>query len=249
LNLLDLLKDSADAVAAHQLATAICKIGLLANSNLENFLAYPSTQLIQAVLMLTKEFEYADILTASAILGSDRLTERLMAADFSPWLKMALGQLFSTAGTVTNVKIITASFYALSHLVSTKSVGLCFVGQTNFPLKFKDQQLIVLGFNAKSQNTLSPLMSSILHTIIANNAVNQCFQPFVFTTDEFPFSSLPEDIAIPIIKNSPQVDNSNHEAWNDLIADIVRQKVEPNISLKARELEIERNLPIPQLAN
>jgi type IV secretory pathway TraG/TraD family ATPase VirD4 len=248
-NLLDLLKDSADAVAAHQLAIAICKIGLLASSNLDSFFAPSSIQLIQAVLMLAKEFECDDILTASAILRSQYLTERLIAANLNPWLKMAFGQLFSTVGTKTNAGIISATSVILEKFIAAQPTDDCFVGKTTFPLKIKDKQLIVLGFDARHQQILTPLMSSILNIIIRNNALHQCFHPFVLSTDEFPFSSLPKDICVPIIKNSPQVDNSNHEAWNDLIADIVRQKVEPNISLKARELEIERNLPIPQLAN
>ncbi|YAF99410.1 MAG: hypothetical protein AB3A66_30145 (plasmid) [Nodularia sp. CChRGM 3473] len=252
LNLLDLLKDSADAVAAHQIAIAICKIGLLTSSNLDNFFAPSTIQLIQAVLMLTKEFQLPDIKTASAILGSQYLTERLMAAHLNPWLKVAFGQLFSTAGTKTNAGIISDASVILEKFIAAGCADDCFLGKTTFPVEIKDKQLIVLGFNPRYQQILTPLMSSILHISIKNNAVHQCFHPFVLTTDEFPFSSLPKDICVPIIKNSPQVDESNHEAWNDLIADIVSQKTQYRIAqddLDVRKLEIEQNLPIPQFAN
>jgi type IV secretory pathway TraG/TraD family ATPase VirD4 len=251
-NLLDLLKDSADTVAAHQLAVVICKIGLLASSNLDSFFAPSSIGLIQAVLMLTKEFELADLKTADAILGSEYLTERLMAADLNPWLQVAFGQLFSTVGTKTNASIITAASVILEKFIAAQPTDQCFFGKTTFPLEIKDKQLIVLGFNPRHQQILAPLMPSILHIIITHNAINQYFHPFVFTADEFPFSSFPKDICIPIIKNSPQINEFNHKVWGKFTADIIRQKNQhrlAQVNLDVRKLEIERNLPIPEFAN
>lgn len=251
-NLLDLLKDSTDAVAAHQLSVAICKIGLLASSNLDSFFAPSSIGLIEAVLMLTKEFELADLKTTSSILGSEYLTERLMAADLNPWLKVAFGQLFSMVGTKTNAGIISTASVILEKFIAAQPTDECFLGKTTFPLEIKDKQLIVLGFNPRHQQILAPLMPSILHIIITHNAINQYFHPFVFTADEFPFSSLPKDICVPIIKNSPQLDKSNHESWNNFTGDIIRQKTQYLIAQKnldLRKSEIERNLPIPEFAN
>ncbi len=251
-NLLDLLEDSTDAVAAHQLAIAICKIGLLASSNLDSFFAPSSIQLIQAVLMLTKEFELADIKTASFILRSEYLTERLMAANLNHWLKMAFGQLFSTVGTKTNAGIISTASTLIDNFIEAQPTDDCFLGKTTLPLQIKDKQLIVLGIDARHQQILTTLMSSLLHIIITNNVLHQCFHPFVLTTDDFSFSSLPKDISIPVSQKSFYFDESNYQKWNDFTSDIIRKKTERAIAqqnLDARKLEIERNLPIPQFAN
>jgi len=54
--------------------------------------------------MLTKEFgDHADIMTAAAILSSEKMVERLMAAELNPWIRIAFGQLFSSAGSEKTV--------------------------------------------------------------------------------------------------------------------------------------------------
>lgn len=108
-NPLDFLRDSGDAETARQLATVINKnFRILNNSNEDGFFGPSGDQLTQAVLMLTKEFEeYADIMTAAAILSSERMVDRLMAASFNPWIRIAFGQLFSSAGSEKTVAGIT----------------------------------------------------------------------------------------------------------------------------------------------
>ncbi|MBE9053776.1 type IV secretory system conjugative DNA transfer family protein [Nostocales cyanobacterium LEGE 11386] len=242
-NLLDLVKDSTDSVAAHDLATIIYQ---LSQSNVDSFFTYSSIQLIQAVLMLAKEFTLADLLTASAILECDRLTERLMAAPLNPWLKLAFGQLLSTVGTKTNTEIITTAFAILGNFIATQSASNCFLGAASFPLKIKDKQLVILGFNAESQAILASLMSSIMPTIITYDAV----KPLVFTTDELFFAKEIKHLTIPIIKNSPHFNEFNHESWNNFTSDIVQPKTDYSIIQKQsniRKLEIEQSLPIPQL--
>jgi type IV secretory pathway TraG/TraD family ATPase VirD4 len=131
-NLLDLLKDSTDAVVAHKLAIAICKIGLLGESMKESFFVQSSIQLIQAVLMFTKEFELADIMTSNVMLQSELLTEKLMAINLNPWIRIAFEHLFSTAGTKTNSAIIATTSLILSNFLATIA---------NFRLEKKLQKL------------------------------------------------------------------------------------------------------------
>jgi hypothetical protein len=59
-------------------------------------------------------------------------------------------------------------------------------------------------------------------------------------------------LTVPIIKNSPQINEFSHEVWGKFTADIVCQKTQHHVAqvnLNVRKLKIERNLPIPQFTN
>ena len=89
-NPLDFLRDATDAETSRQLATVINKnFKMMASSSEDAFFGPAGDQLTEAILMLTKETQYADIMTAAAILSSDRMVERLMAANLNPWIKIS----------------------------------------------------------------------------------------------------------------------------------------------------------------
>ncbi|MBE9036585.1 type IV secretory system conjugative DNA transfer family protein [aff. Roholtiella sp. LEGE 12411] len=193
-NPLDFLRDSGDAETARQLATVINKnFRILNNSNEDGFFGPSGDQLTQAVLMLTKEFgEYADIMTAAAILSSERMVERLMAASLNPWIRIAFGQLFSSASSEKTVAGITATASLMFTRFMAKNTLGCFVGKTTLPLEIKGKQMIIFGLDRERRDAVAPLMTSILHMTVARNIAKKRSDPLIVGLDELPSIYLPD---------------------------------------------------------
>jgi type IV secretory pathway TraG/TraD family ATPase VirD4 len=195
-NPLDFLRDSGDAETARQLATVINKnFRILNNSNEDGFFGPSGDQLTQAILMLTKEFgEMADIMTAAAILSSEQMINRLMAASLNPWIRIAFGQLFSSAASEKTVAGITATASLMFTRFMAKNTLGCFIGKTTLPLEIKRKQMIIFGLDRERRDAVSPLMTSILHMTIARNIASKRIDsgPLIVALDELPSIYLPD---------------------------------------------------------
>ncbi|WP_193200319.1 type IV secretory system conjugative DNA transfer family protein [Nostoc sp. MG11] len=193
-NPLDFLRDSSDAETARQLATVINKnFRILTNSNEDGFFGPSGDQLTQAILMLTKEFgDYADILTSASILSSEKMVERLMAANLNPWVKIAFGQLFSSANSEKTVAGITATASLMFTRFIAKNTLGCFIGKTTLPLEIEGKQMIIFGLDRERRDAVGPLMTSILHMTVAKNIAKKRQDPLVVALDELPSIYLPD---------------------------------------------------------
>ncbi|MEH1791443.1 type IV secretory system conjugative DNA transfer family protein [Nostoc sp.] len=195
-NPIDFLRDSSDAETARQLATVINKnFRLLGNASEDAFFGPAGDQLTQAILMLTKEFgDHADIMTAAAILSSDKMVERLMAAALNPWIKIAFGQLFSSAGSEKTVAGIAGSASLMFTRFMARGTLGCFVGKTTLPLEVKRKQMIIFGLDRERRDAVSPLMTSILHMVVSRSIAKKRKEdgPLVVCLDELPSIFLPD---------------------------------------------------------
>jgi len=193
-NPLDFLRDSSDAETARQIATVINKnFRILNNSNEDGFFGPSGDQLTQAILMLTKEFgELADVMTSAAILSSEQMVQRLMAADLNPWIKIAFGQLFSSAASEKTVAGIVATASIMFTRFMAKNTLGCFIGKTTLPLEVKRKQMIIFGLDRERRDAVSPLMTSILHMIITRNIAKKRSEPLIVALDELPSIYLPD---------------------------------------------------------
>jgi type IV secretory pathway TraG/TraD family ATPase VirD4 len=194
-NPLDFLRDSSDAESARQIATVINKnFRMLGNSNEDGFFAPAGDQLTQAILMLTKEFDdYADIITSAAILSSEEMVTRLMAADLNPWIKIAFGQLFSSAGSEKTVAgIVATASLMFTRFMAKNTVG-CFIGKSTLPLdQIEGKQMLIFGLDRERRDAVSPLLASILHMTVAKNIARKRQDPLVVVLDELPSLYLPD---------------------------------------------------------
>ncbi|MBD2450506.1 type IV secretory system conjugative DNA transfer family protein [Nostoc sp. FACHB-152] len=193
-NPLDFLRDSSDAETARQISTVINKnFRLLNNSNEDGFFGPSGDQLTQAILMLTKEFgELADVMTAAAILSSEQMVKRLMAADLNPWIKIAFGQLFSSAASEKTVAGIVATASIMFTRFMAKNTLGCFIGKTTLPLEIQGKQMIIFGLDRERRDAIAPLMTSILHMTIARNIAKKRKDPLIVALDELPSIYLPD---------------------------------------------------------
>lgn len=193
-NPLEFLRDSGDAETARQLATVINKnFRILSNASEDGFFGPSGDQLTQAILMLTKEFgDRADIMTAAAILSSEQMVNRLMAASLNPWIRIAFGQLFSSAGSEKTVAGITATASLMFTRFMAKNTLGCFIGKTTLPLEIKGKQMIIFGLDRERRDAVGPLMTSILHMTIARNIAKKRSDPLVVALDELPSIYLPD---------------------------------------------------------
>lgn len=193
-NPLDFLRDSSDAETARQIATVINKnFRILSNSNEDGFFAPAGDQLTQAILMLTKEFgERADVMTSAAILSSEQMVARLMAANLNPWIKIAFGQLFSSAASEKTVAgIVSTASIMFTRFMAKNTIG-CFIGKTTLPLSIKGKQMIIFGLDRERRDAVSPLLTSILHMTIARNIAKKRQDPLIVALDELPSIYLPD---------------------------------------------------------
>lgn len=195
-NPIDFLRDSSDAETARQLATVINKnFRMLGGGNEDAFFGPAGDQLTQAILMLTKEFdEFADIMTAAALLSSEKMVERLMAAPLNPWVKIAFGQLFSSAGSEKTVSGIAGTASLMFTRFMAKNTLGCFVGKTTLPLSVDRKQMIVFGLDRERRDAVSPLMCSILHMTVARSIAKKRKEegPLIVSLDELPSIFLPD---------------------------------------------------------
>ena len=195
-NPIDFLRDSSDAETARQLATVINKnFRLLGGGSEDAFFGPAGDQLTQAILMLTKEFgDRADIMTAAAIISSEKMVERLMAADLNPWIKIAFGQLFSSAGSEKTVAGIAGTASLMFTRFMARGTLGCFIGKTTLPLEIKRKQMIIFGLDRERRDAVGPLLCSILHMTVARSIAKKRKEhgPLVVCLDELPSIFLPD---------------------------------------------------------
>ncbi|MBW4642688.1 MAG: type IV secretion system DNA-binding domain-containing protein [Goleter apudmare HA4340-LM2] len=192
-NPLDFLRDATDAETARQLATVINKnFKMMASSNEDAFFGPAGDQLTEAILMLTKGMQYPDIMTAAAILSSDRMVERLMAANLNPWIKISFGQLFSSAGSEKTIAGIAGTASLMFTRFMKKNTLGCFVGKTTLPLEIKGKQMIIFGLDRERRDAVGPLLCSILHMTVARAIAKKRKDPLVVVLDEVPSLYLPD---------------------------------------------------------
>lgn len=195
-NPIDFLRDSSDAETARQLATVINKnFRMLGGGNEDAFFGPAGDQLTQAILMLTKEFgEFADIMTAAAVLSSEKMVERLMAASLNPWIRIAFGQLFSSSGSEKTIAGIAGTASLMFTRFMAKNTLGCFIGQTTLPLEVGKKQMIIFGLDRERRDAVGPLMTSILHMTVARSIAKKRKEtgPLVVSVDELPSIFLPD---------------------------------------------------------
>jgi type IV secretory pathway TraG/TraD family ATPase VirD4 len=195
-NPIDFLCDSSDAETARQLATVINKnFRLLGNASEDAFFGPAGDQLTQAILMLTKEFgDRADVMTAAAILSSEKMVERLMAASLNPWIRIAFGQLFSSAGSEKTIAGIAGTASLMFTRFMAKNTLGCFIGKTTLPLEVGKKQMIIFGLDRERRDAVGPLMTSIMHMTVARSIAKKRKEtgPLVVSVDELPSIFLPD---------------------------------------------------------
>lgn len=195
-NPIDFLRDSSDAETARQLATVINKnFRMLGGGNEDAFFGPAGDQLTQAILMLTKEFEeHADIMTAAAILSTEKMVERLMAASLNPWVRIAFGQLFSSAGSEKTVSGIAGTASLMFTRFMARGTLGCFVGKTTLPLEVGKKQMIIFGLDRERRDAVGPLMTSIMHMTVARSIAKKRKEtgPLIVSIDELPSIFLPD---------------------------------------------------------
>lgn len=192
-NPIDFLRDSSDAETARQIATVINKnFRMLGGGNEDAFFGPAGDQLTQAILMLTKDMKYPDIMTAAAILSSEEMVTRLMAAELNPWIRIAFGQIFSSAGSEKTVAGIVATASLMFTRFMAKNTLGCFVGNTTLPLEIKGKQMIIFGLDRERRDAVGPLMTSILHMVVSKNIAKKRQDPLVVCLDELPSIFLPD---------------------------------------------------------
>ncbi|MHC5720987.1 MAG: type IV secretory system conjugative DNA transfer family protein, partial [Nostoc sp.] len=111
-----------------------------------------------------------------------------------PWIKIAFGQLFSSAGSEKTVAGIAGSASLMFTRFMARGTLGCFVGKTTLPLEVKRKQMIIFGLDRERRDAVSPLMTSILHMVVSRSIAKKRKEdgPLVVCLDELPSIFLPD---------------------------------------------------------
>lgn len=204
-DLLGFLEDAEDSVAAGQLAHIIAKnIDLNANATSDKFFEDAGTTLLEAVFLLAKAVgelqgkQYADLMTAAAILSLPEIGKRLEYArslnKFPVWTMRPATQIISVANVPeTHGSIVGTTERIFQKLIKKNFVG-SFCGESNFPLDIDGKTLLVFGMDRRNRSIVAPLIAAVMHMIINHN-INRLTpreQPLWVALDELPRLFLPE---------------------------------------------------------
>ena len=204
-NLLEFLEDEEDAVAAGQLAEVITKnINLDPNASGDKFFDDAGAALVQGIFLLTKAIakvkgkNYADLMTASALLSLPNLGKRLEYSrqlnQFSIWAMRPLAQLISVANSPeTEASIIGTAQKTFEKFLKKSFIG-AFSGDTTLPLDLDGKTLLVCGLDRNNRDIVGPLMAAVIHMIVSRNVSRQIPRkdPLCVFLDELPTLYLPQ---------------------------------------------------------
>jgi len=199
LNLMDFLcgdpnRDSADARQLANTMNKNFKIG--ATGGGDPFFDSAGDQFTQAVMMLTKQMEHADVLMTSVIMSAPQLIERLYpeSSGIDPWIRQAFGQIFSVKDSEKTVSsIIGTAALNFGKLVMPKILAAC-MGQTTLPLDLDGKVMVVFGLNRELRDVMGPIVATAIHMLINRNLFRPEGRkdPLFCVLDELPTIYLPQ---------------------------------------------------------
>jgi len=199
LNLVDFLSGdpNEDSALARQLANTMNKnfrIGQTGGG--DPFFDSAGDQLVQAVMMLTRQMKKYDVLMTSVILSAPQLIERLYpeASGIDPWIRQAFGQIFSVKDSEKTVSsIIGTASLNFGKLVMPKILAAC-IGETTLPLDIEGKTMIVFGLDRELRDVMSPIVATAIHMIVNRNLFVKGGRktPLFTVLDELPTIYLPQ---------------------------------------------------------
>ncbi len=207
-NPFDFLRDSGDAVAAGQLASVI-------NRNIDKnidkgakggdkFFEDAGDFLVEGIFLVIKRLgelrgrEYADLMSASALLSVNKLPDRLEYAIWREvlgvWTSRPLQQLISVKDSEKTVAGIIATAQRVFQRFLKKDFIGAFCGETTLPLDVEGKQLIIFGLDRNNRDIVAPLLTAILHMVVSRNVSRSTPRqdPLVVSIDELPTIYLPQ---------------------------------------------------------
>ena len=193
-NPLDFLKSEDDSLMARQFAEVLNRnFNQGGQSTEDKFFTTAGDQLTEAILMLAKGTDHADLMMCQALLSLTNLPKRLLAQQnkINPWIYASFGQLISVTSSEKTVASIIAT--ANNHFTSFMKAAVLasFCGRTSLPLDLKGRQLLVLGMDREKRDVLAPLMATIVDLLISRNVTQKREDPLFLFLDEVPTLYLP----------------------------------------------------------
>lgn len=226
LNLLDFLTGdpNVDSALARQLANTMNKnFKIAATGGGDPFFDSAGDQLVQAIMMLTKQMQHADVLMTSVMLSAPQLIDRLYpeSSGIDPWIRQAFGQIFSVKDSEKTVSsIIGTASLNFGKLVMPKILSAC-IGQTTLPLDLDGKVMVVFGLDRELRDVMGPIVATAIHMLVNENLFRKKGQraadgsirqkdgrndPLFVVLDELPTVYLPQ---LPNWENESRSDGFN----------------------------------------
>lgn len=192
INLLDFLSGDPekDGSEARQLATVINANFKEATTGGDAFFDNAGDQLIQAVMMLTRQMQQSDLIMAQAILAAPQLIDRLFpeSSGLNPWIRKAWDQIFSVKDSEKTVSsIVGTATLNFTRLMMPNILASC-TGNTTCPLDLDGKQMVVFGLQREIRDVVSPIVATAIHMMVNRNLFRPGGRqdPLYVVLDEFP---------------------------------------------------------------
>jgi type IV secretion system protein VirD4 len=189
-NPLDFLRDPTDSLMASQLAEVIAKNTRRGSRNEDSFFADAGASLFEAVILLAKATDNADLFMANKILNLDGLPARIRqvatSKQYSIWTMESFAQLLASEDADKQLAGIIAFAQKSFKRFVAKDLISSFCGKTTIPLDLTGKQLLFLQVDIQKRDMVAPLLAAILHLLITRNFSKPRTEPLVVALDELP---------------------------------------------------------------
>ena len=193
-NVLDFVHDCRDGTGASQISKTLTKnFSMSGNGKGDLFFERSGELATEAALLLAKALTKSDILTAFTILKDEDMIARVRGVGvIDPWLEIAFGQLMSTAKSERTIDSIRGTAALLFGQLIRPDILPSLVGETTIPTKLTGKTLLIFGVKQDIRLAVSPLIASIIHSIITTNVLPGREEPLFLSLDEVPSMYFPE---------------------------------------------------------
>jgi type IV secretion system protein VirD4 len=174
INLLDFMRDEADATMAREIAHVINQNAKRGNKGQsDDFFGPAADQLVQTVLMLAKGSMYPDLLMAFKILSLPNLAKRLLVASnqyrLDLWAEVSATQVISVAEAERTVSgIVGAAINTFSNLVNRDFIP-AIAGQTTIPLDVRGKTIVFFQTDEERESISAPLQATNIAMMLKRN--------------------------------------------------------------------------------
>ena len=150
------------------------------------FFSIAGDLLIQAIILLSKQTRFPDMMMCQVLLSLNNLPQRIQASQLSYLSKSTFGQYLSVAGSEKTADSIRGTAQNLFAPFTTPGVADAFCGKTSMPLYIEGKQLVIIGMDKARKKALAPFLAGTMQMALNLNLAKARKDPFVFIYDEAP---------------------------------------------------------------
>ena len=220
-NILEMIRDENDSIAAGQLAKTVIANTTKASAKSDAYFEKAGEAFIEGVLLLTKAvpkilvsldpnrfadangqpneaaWSYCDVVTTNSILALPDIAKRLHQAKeagiIGGWSGIPLDQTISVKDAEKTVAGIVSTAQNVFRGFIKRDFVPAFIGKSNIPERIEGKKLLIFGLDNINRDIISPILASVLHMKVRDNIYGKVKRkdPLICLFDELKTIRLP----------------------------------------------------------